>query len=316
MFTIPKLFDINNKTKWKKYLDTYGYVVIKDILTQPQQLEFVHLFKEDFNTVTPTFSFDNPDSWNIHNMPLMYHKGMGIFNGFGQSNFMWYIRTNQNIVSIYKTIFDTNDICVSLDGFSMFATKDQKTKSWLHIDQNPQNPMYSIQGAYNLNKVGHKDAGFVVVSKTHKTYLPDISHKKDWIKCEDKELLNKARKLIIPENCFTLWNSKLIHCNTGMTHKSDFKSNNLIGINRITCYLTYLPKNCRSNEIYHKRIDAYKNGDTTSHWANKCEIKRYPWGFGPRYKSRGFNSIKPTLVKNKNSSEDFNTIPPERLELL
>jgi hypothetical protein len=49
----------------------------------------------------------------------------------------------------------------------------------------------------------------------------------------------------------------------------------------------------RSPEVLEQKILAYKNSHGTSHWANRCEIKKYPWGFGPRYESRGFNKIVP-----------------------
>ena len=61
-------------------------------------------------------------------------------------------------------------------------------------------------------------------------------------------------------------------------------------------------------ENKNKRIEAYKDSKTTSHWANKCEIKKYPYGFGKRYESRGYNKISPKLNDKK--------IPEDRLYLL
>ena len=47
---------------------------------------------------------------------------------------------------------------------SVFLSKEQKSKPWLHIDQNPSNTVYSIQGAYNFMPVRNvNDAGFVIV---------------------------------------------------------------------------------------------------------------------------------------------------------
>ena len=34
--------------------------------------------------------------------------------------------------------------------------------------------------------------------------------------------------------------------------------------NRLTAYITFLPKELRSEKILRKRIEAYKNSDTTS----------------------------------------------------
>ena len=56
------------------------------------------------------------------------------------------------------------------------------------------------------------------------------------------------------------------------------------------------------------RVKAYKSGDACSHWANKCEIKRYPWGFGPRHKKKNLFRLEPKLIEGE--------IPPERLAIL
>lgn len=216
-------------------------------------------------------TFSDKDTWGIANTPMIYNKGLAVFNGFGQSYFMWSIRLNSNIQKIFKQIHNTEELVVSLDGFSVFLSSKQKSPSWLHIDQNPNNMIYSIQGAYNFFPVDKDDAGFQVVPKSHLEYTPNVKHSKNWIPCPDKELHDKAVKLLIPENCFTLWNSRLIHANVGMSKKK-------VEFNRLTAYITYLPKLVRPNNILEKRLNAYYNSETTSHWANKCEIKRYLWG--------------------------------------
>ena len=91
----------------------------------------------------------------------------------------------------------------------------------------------------------------------------------DWyvLKNEDLEILKEPVKIVIHDNCFTLWDSKLVYANTFTTKKK------LDNINRVTAYITFLPKELRSKEIKKERKEAYKNSKTTSHWANKCEIK-------------------------------------------
>lgn len=303
MSIIPTLFDINNNIEWKSYLDKYGYVVIKNILNDIEQQNSIDLFKKDINYVSPKLDLNDISTWNINNTPMMFHKGMCVFNGFGQCDFMWSLRTNNNILSIYKKLFDTDELCVSMDGFSLFLSDKQKTKSWLHIDQNPSDTFYSIQGSYNFYKVGLDDAGFVIVPKSHRTYNPQVKHKRNWIQCDNSKFKDLSKKLLIPSNCFTLWNSRLIHCNAGISNNKNKNK-----INRLTCYITYLPKKFRTQTILQERINAYKESCTTSHWSNKCEIKKYPWGFGKRYIDRGFDSIKSTLINTN--------IPSDRLKLI
>ena len=82
---------------------------------------------------------------------------------------------------------------------------------------------------------------------------------------------------------FCSLNSKLIHANEGMT-----KGN--VGFNRLTTYITYLPKSLRTENIRLKRMAAYMNGKATSHWANKCELKSYPLVSKQIMKKRGLVS--------------------------
>ena len=301
MSIIPNLYKINETDLWKKNLDEEGYAVISDILSENEYKEAFELFKKDWSYVSPNFNFEDKNTWGIENSPMMYGKGMAVFNGFGQSDFMWYLRLSQNIKNIFQEIHNTEDLVTSLDGFSVYFSNKQKSKPWLHIDENPNNPIYCVQGSYNFFKVSDEDAGFVVVPRSHIEYTPVVTHNKDWLMCPENEHLQNCKKLLIPKNCFTIWNSRLIHANQGMTKKNT-------EINRLTTYISYLPKNMRSEEILNKRIKAYKDSETTSHWSNRCELKKYPFGFGKRYEERGYRRIVPKLNNDG--------IPEERLKYL
>ena len=298
----PLTFNKDDISDWKNYLDNEGYVVIKDILSQSERNIFLNKFKIDLNKVSPNFDFNDKTTWNKDNYPGMFNKGICSFNGFGQSEFMWYLRINSTIQYIFKKIYNTNELISSMDGFSLFISKDQKSKNWNHIDQNPSNKILSYQSSYNLLPVNETDSGFIVAPESHKTFNPIVNHNKDWIVLDNNDEWNlKMKKLIIPKNCLTIWNSKTIHSNTGMTEDK-------IGINRLTCYIAYLPRSLQSEQNKIDRINAYKNGDTCSHWSNKCEIKKYPWGFKNNYEKKGFKKIIPKLIDDN--------IPNDRLELI
>ena len=142
---------------------------------------------------------------------------------------------------------------------------------------------------------------------SHKTYTPRITHKNDWIVCDNQEtLINTARKLLIPENSLVNWNFRLIHANEPPTFsKKEFNQSikekmdnitisnisNINLLNRVTAYVTYLPKYLSSELIKEKGLIAIKAGNGTSHWANKCEIKRFPYGFKSNYLKRNIHSL-------------------------
>ena len=264
----PTLFDRSDTEKWLSHLDDRGFVVIKNVLTPLELEKSKSQFVTDWKKVCPNFNFNDKSSWNINNTPIMWSKGMCVFSGLPQSDFMWNLRTNKEVQDIFKKIYKTDNLVCSLDGLSVFLDNTHKSKSWLHIDQNPKNDIYSIQGSFNLLPVkSNKDAGFIIVPDSHKTFKPKTDHNNDWIVCEDQTAQSvKARKLIIPENCLTLWNSRLIHANEAiMMSKTEFESkisemqyaqsNPLALVNRVTAYITFQPKSLRPDCILEKRIE-------------------------------------------------------------
>ena len=268
----PELFNLNEN--YVSHLDQYGYAVIKDILTPLERINYYLKFIKEFKQVSSNFDFNDKTTWTNQNLPIMLSKGMVIYNGLAHGNSIWSLRTNKNIQSIFKKIHNTDELITSFDGFSMFVKKEQKSKAWLHIDQNPKNTIYSIQGSYNYLDVKPNDSGFICVPKSHKTFKPkNITHNKDWIPLTEEDTYEgNVVKLILPKNCFVIWDSKLIHANVGMTKQEP-------NINRLTSYITMFPRGMQTLENKQKRIEAYINGKACGHWPNKCEIKRYPFGF-------------------------------------
>ena len=292
-----------------QFLDTNGYVVFSDVLTSNQKTDFFNTFKEDMNILSPNFSVTDNNTWIIKNYPGMFGKGMCVFNGIGQSNFMWYLRAHKSIQSIYTKLYDTNELVTSFDGCSIFCSNKQKSKSWHHVDQNPKNTLQSYQGSYNFYPVTEKSSGFVLAPESHSQFVPEVTHSKDWIMLDkDSEWHGKVVKLLIPGNCFTIWNSKTIHANTGMVKKYVNPE-----LDRLTCYITYLPKSLRPANTRLNRLQGYLDGVTTSHWANKYEPKKYPFGFKKQHENKLLGTIKPLLIPGDNLS---NIIPSNRLELI
>ena len=151
-------------------------------------------------------------------------------------------------------------------------------RSWLHQDQRKEDTRLSVQGILNLMPSGEHDAGFICVPGSHVDYTdapPNM--KSDWIMLpENSPLQQQARKLIVPERSILLFNSKLLHANTGMnprhTHPRGDKH-----LNRLSAYITFVPKERQSVEVRNKRIQGYHEGKSTSHWADRFEPKRIPF---------------------------------------
>jgi len=296
----PTLFDITN-TNWMEYLKKEGYVVIKNIINDTEHDVIVETFKEEFKTVSTKFDWKNTSTWIPGNSPMVWCKSSVVFNGFGQSETMWKLRINSKIQKPFKMIFNTDELATSYDGLSLFLTKKQKSVKWLHQDQRSSDDRLSIQGSVNLMPVSEKDAGFVVVPKSHKTHIT-LPGKVDWVMLDKADPhYHNAFKLLIPANCLVLWNSKTIHANTHMTKK-------IMEINRLTAYITYVPKSRQTPEIIEKRRAGYLSADTTSHWADRHEVKQIPWRLKSKYLKRSFVDLKPRLIDGN--------IPKEYLKII
>lgn len=303
---VPPTFTYENISDALKYLETNGYVVFTSVLTTSEKTEFSKLFEADMKILSPKFSTTNKETWSIANYPGMFGKGICVFNGIGHADFMWYLRTNSVIQGVFKELYSTRDLVTSFDGCSIFCSNKQKSKSWHHVDQNPKNPIQSYQASYNLYPVTERSSGFVLAPKSHSQFVPQVTHSKDWIVLDkDSEWHSKVVKLLIPGNCLTVWNSKTIHANTGMEKKYEN-----IALDRLTCYITYLPKILRPESVRRERLNGYRQGVTTSHWANKYEPKRYPYGFKKQHEKKLLGSIVPKVDGCEK------TIPEKRLELI
>ena len=300
----PELFNLKDTSNWKSHLEQHGYVVISDILETSEYAHIFQQFAKDWNHVSPNFDFKDKKTWTTTNCPMMWAKGMIYASGLGQSDFMWKLRTNKRILEIWSQVHNTTDLVTSFDGFSVFLDVKQKPKTWLHVDQKSDDSIYSVQGAYNFLPVLEKDAGFVVVPDSHRTFISDPKNKGNFIVIpEDDEHIEKAVKLLIPENCFVLWNSKTIHANVGMEKPKQQE------LNRLTVYIAMFPKEQRTADVLAKRLVGYKEGHNCGHFAIRHDVKKHPYGLKARYESRGFNMIEPRLTEDKD-------IPEERLNLI
>jgi hypothetical protein len=302
----PELFTIDDVSNWQNHLLIEGYVVIKDIISQKNANTAINMFKDEISYVSPNFDWNDKSTWITNNSPLIWSKSSVMYNGFGHSNSNWYLRLNSHVKDAFSKIYGTNELATSFDGFSLFISDKQKSTPWLHQDQRPTDMRYSAQGILNLLPCGIDDAGFICVPRSHIDYTPpDQNYNRDWILLPDEHPYQKeAIKLLTPERSLILFNSKLVHANTGICKKHPRG----IHMNRLSSYITFVPKARQTPEIIQQRVQGYLNGIACSHWADRFEEKTLPFRIKDRYLARNFNDLVP-LTHNGH-------IPKERLELI
>lgn len=296
----PQLFSISDDVNWKEYLDKYGFVVINNVIDDETYADLFTKFYLNWSNVARNFDFHDKTTWTRENCPMMWDIGMITGYGLAHAEFQWGLRTHPSVLDIWKRLHGTDDLVVSFDGFSVFLTPEQKTSMWLHIDQNPKDPLYSIQGAYNFMPVGEEDAGFVVVPGSHKTFCVDMGEDHKFIPVHPDDIhVDYAVKLLIPKNCFVLWNSKTLHANAGM---SETKAPEL---NRVTSYICYFPKEQRPENMLMRRANGYHRAVNCGHYAIDYNIKQKPYGSIEELEAQEFNLTKPIYDDEGNIPSDI-----------
>jgi hypothetical protein len=174
-------FDVEDTESWLQYLDSHGYVVIKNVASKEECDTAMTLFW-DFLESVPGFEIkrNDPTTWeDKHWFPSSEH-GIANAYGFGQSKFTWQGRLLPKVETTFKHIWGLDKrLIVSYDGgnaFRPYQKKPQwKTKGgWWHVDQNSLNPSgkgkgkVCIQGLVSYLDGNETTGGLCVISGSHK----------------------------------------------------------------------------------------------------------------------------------------------------
>ena len=293
----PLVFNLGMSDQWKQHLDSEGYVVIKlnPIASHEDWMSLMQELHSDFDP-------DNRSTWTNKIMPQNFSKAIQAEHNLCQSKLAWNIRVDPQIRIAFATVHKClpDDLCVSMDALSISWSCKNKSKLWPHDDQVrgiEGGDKYSVQGAYNTLSVGDENRGLCVVPRSHMSWSDRMDVLKE-LKLLGKSHFSadggkssqyidtcgpKLKKLLIPEHCLTLWNSRTVHCNSNdLRDRPDLDGKPQM--NRLTSFVTWMPKAWRSQEVLRKKLDAYATGRGTSHWAMFCNIKRKP-----RYPRRTHN---------------------------
>jgi ectoine hydroxylase-related dioxygenase (phytanoyl-CoA dioxygenase family) len=301
----PPTFEVDDKTGWMNHLNEHGFTVIRDVISEEDATQAINTFKTEWCEVSPRFDWDDTTTWKPDNCPMVWNKSSVVYNGFGQSNSNWILRSKSRVKEVYSHIYGTNDLVTSYDGLSLFLSDKQKSQSWLHQDQRSNDNRLSVQAILNVLECDENDAGFVCVPDSHINYVAPPQDS-DWVMLpKDDPNQDKTTKILTPPRSLILFHSKLIHANTGMKTKHPKG----LHMNRFSSYTTFVPRERQSEEIRDQRIQGYHSGVSCSHWGDRFEPKKIPFHIRKRYLERGFNDLKPAVDSNGN-------IPVERLALI
>lgn len=267
----------------KSDLETNGYCIVPNILTEEQVQEYLQDFKIWQKTL--------PNHDKFHKM--FDPNGIYKFHRAGHTRSAWKIRTNSNIQDIFKTIWNTEELVVSFDG-ACYISKDCKkpNKIWTHTDQAPtDSSLKCYQGLVSLTS--NKQRTLVVYEgshKLHESYFKErgINDNKNWQFIDHdylEEIKDKKKILDIPAASLVLWDSRTFHQNQNGEPNSE---------ERIVQYVSYLPKNGKKNtpSMQKKRLKYLEDQRTTSHWAYPIKV----------------NGLQPRLYGNTDFKVDYDKL--------
>jgi hypothetical protein len=283
--TTNKLYNIGSI---KEKLSKNGYVVIRNVLIDTEIEHTRDLFYKWWNSVE--------DLERLHNK--IDPHGIFKHHQAGHQEHAWILRTNKTIVSIFKSLWETDELSVSFDG-CCFIPKDcsKKDNIWTHTDQAPNSKgLKCYQGFVALTT--NEERTLRVYKGSHLLHDPyfeerNINSSKNW-NLIDKDYLKTInhlkRNLKIEKGSLVLWDSRTFHQNQYGAPMSE---------ERIVQYLCYLPKVHENNteSQKQKKLKYFKELRTTSHWPFPVKVNgQQPQTWGDSSLTIDYDSLpKPNL---------------------
>jgi hypothetical protein len=293
---------MENNYEYERYLTTianvtntleqYGVAIIPNILNV-QECENMKLGMWNYlETITGNLpipiSRANPQTWKTFKELYPKHSMLIQHWSIGHAQFIWDVRTNPKAIAPFEKIWNVpkEDLLVSFDAASFHfppeTTKfgwENPNKIWLHTDQSYlRNEFECVQSWVNAYDTNGGDASLTILEGSHRFHGDFRNHfeqanKDDWYILNEAELLwytnTKGcvkRSIRCPAGSMVLWDSRTIH--SGKQPEKTRAQPNY----RCVVYLSYSPRIKATGKSIEKKILAWENLRTTSHWAHKPKL--------------------------------------------
>ena len=241
-----------------KELEENGYTIIHNVYSN----EEIEEYKREF--------FDwYKNTKDVEKLHQVIH-GNGIFKYFeiGHQRFTWLARTNPKIISIFKHLWNSDELVTGFDGCCYYPN-DYKGKDiyWTHTDQSSHKKgRHCLQSFLSLTNNNERSLLIYKGSHLlHEDYFKtlNIDAPRDWCVLDKNYVSNlEDKKIHVKVNAgdLVVWDSRTFHQNTcGNINCNE---------ERLVQYLCYLPKNNIKNDKIQQslRREYFEKRYTTSHW--------------------------------------------------
>ncbi len=271
-------------------LKNNGYTIIHNVINDEEIETAKKLFYDWKNSI------ENHDELHSQINPHGIYK----FHEIGHQEHAWYLRTRENIINVFKKIWNTDDLVVSFDGTCYIPENySKKDKNWTHTDQAANTKGITCYQSF-ISLTNNKERTFVLYDKSHllhEEYFKEknISSSNNWCLIDEKylEKIKESKKILdVKAGDLVIWDSRTFHQNQYGCPNSE---------ERIVQYLCYLPRNNIKNTktIEEKRKKYFEERRTTSHWPYPIKVNGLqPQVYGDKSKLIDYNKLKkPNLDK-------------------
>ncbi len=283
---------ITTKENLKNTLEEYGVAIIPNVIDEGECEELKNGFWSYLEFITQNFEVpinrNNPQTWRSFRLLLAKHSMLIQEWSIGQAQFAWNLRQNPKIYEIFSTLWNVRpeDLLVSFDGSSFHLPPETtglgwyKGNQWLHCDQSfLRNGFECVQSWINGYDTNEGDATLTFYEGSHKYHREfkerfNIEDKDDWYKLENTDQHDfyvnekgcKQYHIRCPAGSLVFWDSRTIH--SGTEAVKDRREPNF----RAVVYLCYTPRRFAKQLDLKKKIKAFEELRTTSHWPHKPKL--------------------------------------------
>jgi hypothetical protein len=316
----PHVFELSELDSASEYLQERGYVVVGDVMSEVERLQGLSLLWDYLEGLGTGISRNDPRTWENANWIEIFSVAIAKYDKCGQSEFMWFARRLPAVHRCFAAFYGKSDLLVSMDGFVVTRppSVDKKwiTKGfWPHFDFNKfakeekyltsrsadciQSAVYFVGGSAPNGAFACVPGGHLRYDEYMATMDSKVLSRKDHYLpiAHDSPILDKRVRIQVPEGAALFWLSKLPHWTEPCEHPtgSDLKRTAAF----VSMYPRCVLRDAEYEALMAKRWQAFRNGDTTSHWAILCQKNNRLY---PRHSS--FKTPAPSVYK-----KDFDNDP-------
>lgn len=233
---------------------------------------------------------DDPATWGTQ-WPGHLH---GIFKcyGAGQAPFMWSLRTDPRVLSLFSYLWRTpaEQLLCSFDGCSIMRPQAYWPCKWelegrLHVDISEHHDterrrklsnlcragIPCIQGLVTMADMDETTGTFACIPGSHLRFRNPSDPPTDWyrLRADDLASMPDPVRLRVPAGSLVLWDSRTAHCGAKpMPHELALEPKPEAGDRlRYVAYVSYMPRTYATTAEMQRRREAFERGQTTGHWA-------------------------------------------------